>query len=265
MAFGIREVTMKSSKQTFMLREIQAIFTNKILLVSYFTITALAIITGPFSTYQHLSLLMRIPYWSGVIAGCFLIPIIVNLIYYRIAQKSKRQKPLWNIILTLIVAILIAAFLLITNSLIWGDGLNFTNYIGFLKLTTPIAFIVAIFIILFDKYIAKAPNEQSSVAFFKRIPTHLGKDLQYLNVQDHYVNAVTDKGEQLILMRLKDAIDELSGMDGVQIHRSYWVAKSAIINVKKSNSKMIIEMKNGDSLPVSRSRLKDVKSALQIK
>ncbi len=83
-------------------------------------------------------------------------------------------------------------------------------------------------------------------------------------MQDHYVNVVTYKGKQLILMRLIDAVDELKGLDEIQIHRSYWVAKNAVANVKKSNGKMIIKIKNGDELPVSRSRQKAVKSALQI-
>jgi len=93
----------------------------------------------------------------------------------------------------------------------------------------------------------------------------LGKNLLHLSTQDHYVEAVTDKGSELILMRFSDALKELSSSNGMQIHRAYWVSLSAIKTTFRKDGKLFIETINGNEFPVSRSHLKKVKEELKLK
>lgn len=72
-------------------------------------------------------------------------------------------------------------------------------------------------------------------------------------MHDHYVEAVTDRGAILIHMRFSDALAELAGYPGAQVHRSYWVAKSAVARVTRQGRKLVIETRAGRRLPVSKS------------
>ena len=67
--------------------------------------------------------------------------------------------------------------------------------------------------------------------FSERIPARLGRNLLHLHMQDHYVEVHTDEGSDLLLLRFRDALRELDGLDGAQVHRSHWVARSAVAGV----------------------------------
>lgn len=99
---------------------------------------------------------------------------------------------------------------------------------------------------------------EPSIAFFKRMDRSLGTSLMRLSVQDHYVEVHTSKGKELILMRFADAVDELDGFGGLQVHRSHWVARNAIIKVKRDGRKNQVVLSNGDEIPVSKNYLDDV-------
>lgn len=88
--------------------------------------------------------------------------------------------------------------------------------------------------------------------FLKRLPPKLGQDLLCLQMEDHYIRAYTEKGDTLVRMRLKDAVAELEGFGGLQVHRSWWVALSAIESVRRDGRRHMIYLKNGMQLPVSK-------------
>lgn len=103
-------------------------------------------------------------------------------------------------------------------------------------------------------------NDRSPI-FLKRIPHNIAGDLLYLKAEDHYLRICTNVGSELILMRLKDAIKELGGIDGLQVHRSYWVARNAVEHVARHRRKTELLLKNGSCVPVSESFLPAVKEA----
>ena len=91
------------------------------------------------------------------------------------------------------------------------------------------------------------------VRFLDRLPEKLkGAALYAVQAEDHYLRLHTSKGSDLILMRLSDAIPELDGIEGAQTHRSWWVAKEAIADVKRSDRKVTLILKGGTEAPVSR-------------
>ena len=52
---------------------------------------------------------------------------------------------------------------------------------------------------------------QQPARFLDRLPEKLGRDVIYLNVSGHYVNAVTTEGSGVILMRFADAVHRARG------------------------------------------------------
>lgn len=85
-----------------------------------------------------------------------------------------------------------------------------------------------------------------------------------LQMDDHYLNVKTDKGEHLLLMRFKDALAKLENYDGFQTHRSWWVAKEAVLDTKKDGRKLILILQNGTEVPVSQTYLANVKAVLNL-
>ena len=62
----------------------------------------------------------------------------------------------------------------------------------------------------------------------------------------------TDRGSDLILMRLSDAVEELEGLEGAQTHRSWWVAREAVRAVERGDGRATLTLDGGLSAPVSR-------------
>lgn len=97
--------------------------------------------------------------------------------------------------------------------------------------------------------------------FFARLPTRLGTDLLCLQMEDHYVRAHTALGSDLILMRMRDAVAELDALPGLQVHRSWWVAKGAVAGHRSEDRKLTLTLTNGLDVPVARSAAADVRKA----
>lgn len=67
--------------------------------------------------------------------------------------------------------------------------------------------------------------------------------------------------DELILMRLSDAIAETAPLARLSPHRSWWTAENGVSRVIRKDGKLIITLKTGQSVPVSRNKAKAVKEA----
>ena len=98
--------------------------------------------------------------------------------------------------------------------------------------------------------------------FLENLPIkYRDAELYAIASEDHYLRVYTDKGEELILMRLADAVHNLDGAKGLQTHRSWWVNATGLEEVKKENGQMKLILKSGTAVPVSRTYQSAVKAA----
>ncbi len=98
----------------------------------------------------------------------------------------------------------------------------------------------------------ESPATDPACPFLRRLPQPMGHDIVHVSVEDHYVHAVTTAGREMILMRFRDALAELEMLDGLQVHRSHWVAAAHVVTVRRQGSKMVLQLDNGTEIPVSR-------------
>ncbi|MXO81833.1 LytTR family transcriptional regulator [Altererythrobacter aestiaquae] len=103
------------------------------------------------------------------------------------------------------------------------------------------------------------PQPDPPIRFLERLPPNLGTNLIALEMEDHYVRAHTDMGSDLILLRMRDAVAELDGMDGAQVHRSWWVARSAVEGARREGRNVRLQLSSGLEAPVSRGAAPDLK------
>jgi hypothetical protein len=108
---------------------------------------------------------------------------------------------------------------------------------------------------------AAAPGAEPP-KFLARIPVKLrGGELYAVEAEDHYLRLHTSKGQDLILLRLSDAVAELEGLEGAQTHRSWWVAKDAVADAERADGRAILTLKDGARAPVSRGYVKALREA----
>ena len=110
-------------------------------------------------------------------------------------------------------------------------------------------------------------NQQAGDAvkdFITLVPTEIGRDIIYLRSELHYVRVVTAIGERLVLYNLKDAITDLEKwLQGIQTHRSYWVAKKHIRSLLNEKDQNLIHTDKDHRIPVSRRRLTGIKQFMR--
>ncbi|MBV7408428.1 LytTR family DNA-binding domain-containing protein [Maritimibacter sp. DP1N21-5] len=99
--------------------------------------------------------------------------------------------------------------------------------------------------------------------FLRNLPEELGRSIISITTQDHYLDVVTEGGSDRILKRMSDAIAELNGYPGMQIHRSHWIAFDAVESLEREGRKVRVRLKNGEVLPVSRPNVEPLTKALE--
>jgi hypothetical protein len=107
-------------------------------------------------------------------------------------------------------------------------------------------------------------NEQPGAgapSFLNRMPPRIGRELLCLQMEDHYVRAHTMRGSDLILIPLKEAIAELQDVEGMQVHRSWWVARDAVADTVANGRNLGLRLTNGLDVPVSRASVAKLKAA----
>ena len=98
-----------------------------------------------------------------------------------------------------------------------------------------------------------APAGAKPARFVDRLPFRLkGATIRAVQSEDHYLRIHTDRGSDLILMRLSDALTELEGLEGAQTHRSWWVARDAVRDVSRGDGRATLTLEGGVEAPVSR-------------
>lgn len=77
-------------------------------------------------------------------------------------------------------------------------------------------------------------------------------DILAAEAQEHYVKIKATEQGGMALYRFGDAVRDLSRYDGMQIHRSHWVADRAVAAVVGKRGSLKIELTDGEIVPVSR-------------
>jgi DNA-binding LytR/AlgR family response regulator len=107
-----------------------------------------------------------------------------------------------------------------------------------------------------------APAGAAPPRFLERLPAKLrGAEIHAVEAQDHYLRLHTSKGQDLILMRLSDAVAELEGVEGAQVHRSWWVARDAVADARRGDGKATLTLAGGVQVPVSRAYARALREA----
>jgi hypothetical protein len=82
-----------------------------------------------------------------------------------------------------------------------------------------------------------------------------------LRMEDHYVRVHTAGNSRLVLATLNQAMTALENTDGLQVHRSWWVARKAVVRAVTEGRNLRLQLVNGITAPVARSAVAMVREA----
>lgn len=94
-----------------------------------------------------------------------------------------------------------------------------------------------------------------------RLPPRLGRDLVALQMEDHYVRAHTPLGSDLLLMPLGQAVEALAAVEGLRVHRSWWVARAAVEGEAWEGRNLRLRLRGGLEAPVARASIAPLRAA----
>jgi hypothetical protein len=238
-------------------------------------------VIGPFGSYNGGSLELRLFYWiANLWIGFILLSIIVRL---TLKAGSRLDLPVWFAlpIGVAIGALPLGAALAVFSALVWpGTGGRIGHFLVWYGETLAIAEPCA-----FGYYYLTGNRERYSVryeagrhaaracaesqtpapttpadtppdgALLNRLPARLGREVLCLQMEDHYVRVHTLKGSDLVLIPLKQAMAELADLEGLQVHRSWWVARGAVVGSTSDGRNLKLRLSNGMEVPVSRASI----------
>lgn len=260
-----------------------------------FAATLLAILLGPFGTYDSLTLWQRTVFWSLLFGGSFLcmMPILHVFGQGRLVSRLPVALRIFGAVLFGSLPITALTILLLHNIRDQHSGVVWTSFPKIYMQVFGIS--VGIFLVEFyfwPKLIGglagagdsasdqgSAPDPETAslspvvptpkpaphcCRLAERLPVELraGRMIS-ISMQDHYAHIATTNGEALLLIRLGDAIALLDGLPGVQTHRSHWAAEAFAREIRRDGRRHFLTLTDGRQLPVAAARVKDVKAMLE--
>jgi hypothetical protein len=221
------------------------------------SVVILLTLTGPFGTFVDLPAPLRLAYWTIAAGGCgLLMHVVVG------AALAAPWLADWPRLPRIALGAMLAAFPgaaligLLERAMRYNNSV-FDHYLWFWFCVAAIGFPLSVF--HYANFGSRSPKlpfgPQQDLAdnrFLNRLPVELGRKIISLSMQDHYVRATTERGSAMILIRFSDAVRELAGHPGAQVHRSHWVAAGQAKRILQEKNRTMIELADGRRLPVSR-------------
>lgn len=208
---------------------------------------------GPFGSYA-MPLFQRLLYWFILFNLGYFFYHFSHKITERLFQNKNIHPVFTYITPSLLAAIPLSILVGFATSYSLGHGITSIKYILYVLPQVLILGIVidSVMRLIHIKLESQGNQVVPGESFINRLPAKIGTELICFEMEDHYLVVYTEKGNHMMLMRMKDALIELNDFEGMQVHRSYWVAFDGIMSVKKEARKIILIMKNGMEIPVSR-------------
>lgn len=222
----------------------------------------------------------RYIFWtSTMVVGCLATGLCAPTVWFRVLPHQHRF-----VHLTLIAAIISFPVTLVLAAYDHNYGSDWGFYIWWIQYRYVI--VISLILVFGGYFVLKAQGridvitteqavtgddvipvtmafkESAESRFLKRLPAkYQSAKLYAVSAEDHYLRIHTSVGEELILLRFTDALRELEHVRGMQTHRSWWVANSAVVERTKLQGKTKLLLTSGLLVPVSRTFEKQIKDA----
>ncbi len=238
-------------------------------------ITLVVAFLGPFGSFELGSFEERFLYWGLMIFGGYAIVRPFMLLASALTVRLRLpEAAVW-------LGLVAIAALPVTLLAWFGTGANRPpSPTDFLRLYPNVlllgSLVTLVFWVLNRQPAASRPTAPSEAALhakpttaapatgprlLERLPPGQRRAILALETEDHYVRVHSETGSSLILIRMRDAVAEMDGVEGMQVHRSWWVARRAVTGHQSDGRNLRLHLEGGLIVPVARGSVQAVQDA----
>lgn len=244
------------------LRELRAHFQHPVVVTALLCVGAVLGVAGPFGTDQLLGFAARMIYWIVMVFLTYGVSTAVSRVV--VPRMSGHPFAVMVIVIGLLSGAAVTMVVMVQNTIVFGSWLDGDEVLQFMATLFTITLIVTTALAVVSRHLDQkhvSPARPAPPALLERLPIDKRGPLIALSVEDHYVRIRTTKGEELVLLRLADAIREVGDTTGDQVHRSHWAAFDQVQSARREGDRAILTMRDGTEIPVSRANLPKIKEA----
>lgn len=229
----------------------------------FFGALAILVLVGPFDTYTDLDLWARLVFWSIILSGVGLF-MHAGMMTAMTAAPLRRAPQVVQIALGSAAAAVPGAALVIFVNMVFRDTGGADIFPLVWAQVTAIGLIIGLVEYVDWRRAAPSVVEDAPqrTRLHRRLRQGAGAEIVSLTMKDHYVEVTTEQGTEMILLRFSDAVEELDGLPGLQVHRSHWAATVAMRGLNKKGNRLWLDLSDGRSVPVSKTYADAVRRVL---
>ncbi len=223
-------------------------------------------VAGPFGSYGNDGIVMRMACWTGMLwIGTILLRLSVGLaVVYATALGVSRNVA--AAIATILACIPLAAIVALINRGLWPQYTGSLRPLDWYAQTLFVAGVLVAAALWFEQMrnaqaTARAAQPAAPSARPAQIAAQLLTQTLCLQMEDHYIRVHTATGSELVLLPMRQAIEQLSKVEGLRVHRSWWVSRAAVRAVSRDGRALVLELSNGLKVPVARNNVTSLRSA----
>jgi hypothetical protein len=224
---------------------------------------------GPFGSYAS-NIFTRIAYWTALfwIGSLLLWPCVVAALRF---APSRGIPPIFaGVAVVLVACVPQAALGAAVTFLCWpvhASAMRLTEWYGLTILVAVPATAALVWIELgraalcgwlpapTRRTLVSAPAETVEAAAGSTLPDYLLESALCLQMEDHYVRVHVEGRSYLHIGVMRDVIGAIDEGRGLQVHRSWWVARDGVRGWRKEGRSVVLDLSNGLKVPVARNRV----------
>lgn len=225
-------------------------------------IGALLGVIGPFGSYLNGPWVVLVLYWSGITVAAM---AIAGLIVPPLMRAMLRISLPWPFTLAVAMALADLPITILSTTIVrrlWAWQTARLGWADFYGQTLLMSFcVLGLWILMELAQKALRPAEPQAPSTLPTVRTIIPADpVLCLQMEDHYVRVRRASGSSLELMPLHQAVQRFGSTDGLQVHRSWWVATAAVTRAERDARNWRLRLIDGTTVPVARNRIAEIRA-----
>lgn len=218
---------------------------------------AIMVVTGPFGQGERFILSQRLGLWVLYVLLGFPILAGIHAWLYTRWRTEKTAGTVGRIVLSALIATVPVLGVVEAIGLVEGRPLP-RSAVDYVRSGLEVMVAALPFMVLLEGYrnrqgtgvLPLASTETSDMGFWR----DLG-EVHAFCAQGHYTRVYTAGGQRFVDKPFADMLAMAVATEGVQVHRSWWVARAAVDTIHRKGSSAQIAIRGGVKVPVARRRI----------
>ena len=220
-------------------------------------------LAGPFGTWRE-PLIERLGFWVIGVGTCGWLACSLELRLRR-NERLRKHPAARAFSISALLAPIGALLASAAASLLHHRPIDWSLYVTTVPQVAMVGAGFSALLLLISRRVAAPETRQANAddpTLGGLLPLKLsGAQLLAIQAQDHYVCVHTDQGAVLVSMSFEQALAKVTCLNGARVHRSWWVARAAVVGVQRGDGRAVLALRSGSQAPVSRRYARALRSA----